>query len=61
MTEYLRDIRMIVDELAIAGHPILYEDLVVLTLSRLNDVECKNIKTTLFVICSNLTFTALHE
>ncbi|KAL8105657.1 hypothetical protein AgCh_029454 [Apium graveolens] len=48
MSDYLRDIRIIADELAIAGQPVPDDDLVILTLSGLGD-EFRNIKYALSV------------
>lgn len=60
MSDYLRDIRITADELAIAGQPVSDDDLVILTLSGLGD-EYKNIKDALSVREAPLSFGALHE
>ena len=60
MSDYLRDIRITADELAIAGQPVSDDDLVILTLSGLGD-EYRNIKDVMSVREAPLTFGALHE
>lgn len=60
ISEYLRDIRTTADELAIAGHPMTDDDLVLLTLNGLRD-EYSNIRSAIKVREAPMTFAALHE
>nr|XP_017217104.1 PREDICTED: uncharacterized protein LOC108194661 [Daucus carota subsp. sativus] len=60
ISEYLRDIRTTADELAIAGHPMADDDLVLLTLNGLSD-EYSNIRSAIKVREAPMTFAALHE
>ncbi|WOG95307.1 hypothetical protein DCAR_0414620 [Daucus carota subsp. sativus] len=60
MSEYLRDIRTTTDDLALAGHPVPEDDLVLLTLAVLGD-EYKTIRDAIKVREAPMSFGALHE
>ncbi|KAL8127022.1 hypothetical protein AgCh_014083 [Apium graveolens] len=60
MAKYLQDIRNIADDLAIVGHPVCEDDLILLTLTSLGD-EFKDIRDAIKVRESPMTFDELHE
>lgn len=60
MTEYLQDICSTADDLAIVGHPVCEDDLILHTLTGLGD-EYKEIRAAIKVRDSPMTFDELHE
>ncbi|KAJ0545685.1 putative RNA-directed DNA polymerase [Helianthus annuus] len=60
ITEYLRDMKSIADELALVQHPVKDEDLMVHILCQLGE-EYKNVAQSLRLLNSKLTFPELFE
>lgn len=60
IAEYLQDIRSTADELALAGHPISDDDLVLHVLTGLGD-DYKDIGAAIKIRESSMTFGELHE